>query len=107
MLRASSKSEGKAIALRGVLTPELLKVKVEGEELLIPFADAAVKHERDKLAKARDQILAAMGSGALVDAAALVGNFERMNRIADASGITLGEMGNMFRDIIVELDLKH
>jgi hypothetical protein len=59
-----------------------------GAELLA-FADAAVRRDDQPLAAARAVLLAAAGSEALVDAAAVIGNFQRMVRIADATGIAL------------------
>ena len=41
------------------------------------------------LGKARGRLLQAVGACGLVDAAAVVANFERMVRIADATGIPL------------------
>ena len=43
----------------------------------------------DERAAARDALRGAVGSAGLVDAAAVLGNFERMTRIADATGIAL------------------
>lgn len=56
---------------------------------LLAFADAAVQGEPGALAAARADLLEALGPEALVDAAAVVANFERMVRIADATGIPL------------------
>ena len=56
---------------------------------LLAFADAAVQGEPGALAAARADLLQALGPEALVDAAAVVANFERMVRIADATGIPL------------------
>jgi len=58
-------------------------------EVLLAFAEAAVQGEEGRLAAARQAVLDALGPEALVDAAAVVGNFERMTRIADATGIPL------------------
>ncbi len=55
---------------------------------LVAFVDAVMKDESDLPAR-RDAVAAAMSDEALVDAAAVIGNFERMNRIADATGIAL------------------
>lgn len=41
------------------------------------------------LEEAREAVRAALGEAALVDAAAIIGNFERMVRIADGTGIPL------------------
>lgn len=105
MLRASSKIEGKEIALRGVLDPATARIGVDQEEQLIAFADAAVRRDAAALAAAREELIARLGRAAAVDAAVLVGNFERMNRIADACGIELGPLATMFRDIVRELEL--
>jgi len=56
---------------------------------LAAFAEAAVAGDEARLAAARQGVLDALGAEALVDAAAVVGNFERMTRIADATGIPL------------------
>jgi hypothetical protein len=67
-------------------------------EALVQFAEAAVEagpgapggcREDPALVETRDALLQALGSEALVDAAAVVGNFQRMDRIADATGIPL------------------
>src|SRR3989337_2678524 len=99
MLRASSKAEGKNIALRGIVDRRAPPPGIEQAEILLEFADAAVQRDVPT-ALARDKVRAALGPGALVDAAVLVGNFERMNRIADACGIALGPLAAMFRDVV-------
>lgn len=105
MLRASSRLEGKAVALRRVLDPATQPIGVDQEEVLIAFANAAVARQSRELAAARERLAARLGIDACVDAAVLVGNFERMNRIADACGIALGPLATMFQDIVRELDL--
>ena len=56
-------------------------------EKLAAFAEAAVVGDSAQLASARDDLRAAVGSAGLVDAAGVVGNFQRMVRIADGAGI--------------------
>jgi hypothetical protein len=56
---------------------------------LVAFAEAAVAGDGAELATARDALREAAGSAALVDAAGVVGNFERMVRIADGTGIPI------------------
>jgi hypothetical protein len=58
-------------------------------ESLLAFAEAAVKGSDDELARARTRLLEDLGPECLVDAAAVVSNFERMVRIADSTGIPL------------------
>jgi len=58
------------------------------------------------LAAARQRLLDAMGAEALVDTAAVVGNFERMTRIADSTGIPLdGPVTAMTQDIRDDLGI--
>jgi len=72
-------TDGKAAAASGVdHAPEL-----------VALAEALVGEDDAALARARAALLAAMGAEALVDAVAVASNFERMVRIADATGIPL------------------
>jgi hypothetical protein len=62
---------------------------VPHEAALVAFAEAAVQDDEAALKTARRRLLNEMGSDALVDAAAVASNFERMVRIADSTGIPL------------------
>jgi len=93
MLRASVEFEGGSADLSGIVKgAKAGDAGVAHGALLTAFADAAVQGDAAHLATARDALRAAAGSAALVDAAGVVGNFERMVRIADASGIPLDGM---------------
>lgn len=56
---------------------------------LVRFAEAVVVGDDEELDAAREALLDAVGPEAFVDAAAVVGNFQRMVRIADGTGIPL------------------
>jgi hypothetical protein len=58
-----------------------------GSELLA-FAESVISHPAD-LEDRRRAVQAALGDDALVDAAGIVANFQRMVRIADGTGIPL------------------
>ena len=58
-------------------------------DLLIAFAEAVPGEDDNALVRARGALAAALGSAALVDAAAVVGLFNAIDRIADATGIPL------------------
>ena len=74
---------------------------------LLAFTDAAVRGSEAELAAARQAVLDAVGSEGLVDAAAVVGNFQRMTRIADSTGIPLDAPVNVMADDLQdELGLK-
>jgi len=59
-----------------------------GTELLA-FADAMVGEDDEALTHVRHAVIEALSPGAMVDAAGVASNFERMVRIADATGIPL------------------
>ena len=59
--------------------------------VLLRFAEAIVRRDHAATRQAREALVARIGADAMVDAAAVASNFERMTRIADATGITLGE----------------
>ena len=59
-------------------------------DALVSFAEAVVSRDRATIATAREALIEAMGVEAMVDAAAVAANFERMVRIADGTGIPLG-----------------
>ena len=56
---------------------------------LVAFAEAALGDDDAALAAARDQVHALLGPDGLVDAAAVVGLFNAIDRVADATGIPL------------------
>ncbi|MBW2415826.1 MAG: hypothetical protein JRG76_15080 [Deltaproteobacteria bacterium] len=58
-------------------------------DVLLAFSEAAVTGTEEELSSARSAVVDAMGEEAMVDAAAIIGNFQRMVRIADSTGIPL------------------
>jgi hypothetical protein len=88
MLRASIEYQGRDGDLRAIT--EGSKIGDGGiphGERLTSFAEAAVAGDPAQLATARDDLRAVAGSAVVVDAAAVIGNFQRMVRIADGTGI--------------------
>ena len=59
-----------------------------GTELLA-FADAMVGEDDEALTHVRHAVIETLSPAAMVDAAGVASNFERMVRIADATGIPL------------------
>ena len=64
---------------------------VEHGSLLIAFAEAMVGDDDTTLTHARHAMIEGFSPEAMVDAAGVASNFERMVRIADATGIRLDE----------------
>jgi hypothetical protein len=90
MLRASVEAKQGEVDLRAISAGARDdSVGVKHARELTAFAEAAVSRDAAALARARDALRAKAGSAALVDAAGVIGNFERMTRIADATGIPL------------------
>jgi hypothetical protein len=107
MLRASIEYYGRDADVR-VITEgaKLGDAGIPHGERLATFAEAAVKGDAAELATARDALRDAAGSAALVDAAAVVGNFERMVRIADGTGIPVDSvMSTLSEDMREDLGL--
>lgn len=108
LLRASSEVIGDAVELSAINAGASAAAGsgIAHAEALIALADAQVGDDDAALAAARARVLAEMGSDALVDAVAVVANFERMVRIADATGTPLDPpIATMATGLRAELDL--
>ena len=100
MLRASIEYEGVEGRVDGIAQgAKVGDAGIEHGELLTAFADAAVAAsfggDTAPLDSARDALRDAAGSAVVVDAAGVIGNFQRMVRIADGSGIPLDRVVEM------------
>lgn len=62
---------------------------VADADLLLPFADAALSGDETRLAPIRARITNRLGHAAMLDAAAVIGGFNGITRLADATGIPL------------------
>ncbi len=91
LLRASSEVAGDTVDLSAIREGESAAggSGIAHAEALIALADAQVGDDDTVLATARARLLAEVGAEAFVDATAVVANFERMVRIADATGTPL------------------
>jgi hypothetical protein len=58
-------------------------------DLLIEFGEAVLGDDDARLARARTAVAEKMGTAALVDAAGVVGVFNAIDRVADATGTPL------------------
>jgi len=107
LLRGSGESRGIQYDIRAI-SKTGLKVGVEHEDLLVEFADAVMRPDEGRLTTAREAILEEMGAVALVEAAAVAGNFNQMVRIADSTGIPIDSMAMQMTEPTRELlDINH
>lgn len=92
LLRASSEVNGHPVDLHAVTDPaRAADSGVANAAALIALADAMVGDDTAALARARERVRAELGAAQLVDGVAVASNFERMVRIADATGIPLDD----------------
>lgn len=93
MLRASIETQGEEADVRAVTDASAAEDSgVPGAAALVAFVEATLSGDADEIEAARDGAREAVGAEAMVDAAAVIGNFERMTRIADGTGIPLDTM---------------
>ena len=106
MLRESSRARGDTVELQSIVVGRDVDSQVPGSAELIRLVDAALTDPTD-LAEARAAVTASLGTPALIDAAGVIGNFQRMVRIADSTGIPVdGAMAEMTTDLRAELGLN-
>ncbi len=92
LLRASSQSLGEEVELDGVVQGvDAVDTRMPASKELVAFADAVVAGSEEELTAARTALLSVASPEEFVDAAGVVGNFERMVRIADGTGIPLDD----------------
>ena len=97
---------GQAVDLSAVTETAAGDGGVEHGERLLAFTDAAMGDDDARLDHARRALRAVLSPEAFVDACALVGAFNVVDRIADATGIPLDPMLHaMSGDVRAELGL--
>jgi hypothetical protein len=101
MLRASVETEGNEVDYRGITDAASAEdSSVPGAGALIGLVEASLSsNEEDRIA-ARERVRSELGSEVLVDAAGVIGNFERMVRIADGTGIPLDAPVNVATEAV-------
>jgi DNA-binding phage protein len=107
MLRVSTQTTGNEFdlaAVNGDADLAARDVNFGGE--LIRFAEAVARHDEPALAEARQRLLEVAGPKVTVDAAGVAANFQRMVRIADATGIPADHIdSDLSREIRTTLGL--
>lgn len=88
MLSSSSEAYGYGLDIAAVADPEVPS-GVPGGGHLIAMVDAFLLGATTDQVKARRNLVEELGPAAFVDAAAVFGNFEMMNRIAEGTGIPI------------------
>ena len=106
-LRGNALAKNREIDIRQVRTEENADDGgIDCGRELNSFVDAFMSHDEAQLSQAREALVNAMGAAGMVEAAAVAGNFQRMVRIADSTGITLGGFETVTEDLRGELDIN-
>ena len=101
MLRASVETEGNEVDYRGIADAASAEdSSVPGAGALIGLVEASLSSNEENGIEARARVRRELGSEALVDAAGVIGNFERMVRIADGTGIPLDAPVNVATEAV-------
>lgn len=104
MLSWSGKAQGIAVDLA------TLTVGVDHAGLLLDFAQVATSPAGDdhELVRVRTTLVEALGESVMVDAAAVVANFEMMTRLAEGTGAVLHNLASVRAGTVVGADaFKH
>jgi hypothetical protein len=105
LLRASGQPTERTFDLRGVFD-DASGVGVDHAIELIRFADAAVIRDAEATRRARKAVIAAMGEAAMIDAAAVIGGFDGITRVTDATGLPIEpQKAELTADLRTELEL--
>ena len=89
MLRVSSQVHGDQVNLQSLVSGASVSSGVPGDTVLLEFAEAVFAGDPASIAGSREAVSGELGESAMIDAAAVIANFHRMVRIADATGIPL------------------
>ena len=93
MLRVSAKLAGDTVDLTALTGAcEGKDAGVKHGALLLAFAEAVMSRDSATLTMARDALEQASSAGIVIEAAGVAANFQRMVRIADATGIPVDDM---------------
>ena len=98
--------QGTPVDLSRVNTPGADDGGVAHGALLLAFTDAVMGDDDARLARERKALRAVLSDEAFVDTCAVIGAFNVVDRIADATGIPLDEgLAAMSAEVREELDL--
>ena len=100
MLSLSSVKTNTLLDLAAVTDPSVDPLTPGGVELL-GLVDAVLARSTD-IAAAAQAVITKLGPTGLVDAAAVIGNYQMMNRVADGTGIPVGQGSRIRNAALIE-----
>jgi hypothetical protein len=103
MLRESIEFAGDSIDLDGLADPACTRIEgIPHSEALLIYTNAFMGNDINALADAREKLAHEMSPAALVDAAGVASNFQRMVRIADSTGIPSDDIMALLQEDLCE-----
>ena len=107
MLRASAQTSGEDVDLAAIVEGAAVPTSVPGDQALLTFAETSLGDDAEAITQARQQVHKELGEPAMIDAAGVIANFQRMVRIADGTGIPLdAPMDALSADLREELGIR-
>ena len=107
MLRVSSEVDDETVNLESLVSGDAAGNNLPGSAPLLAFAEVALGDDAQAITTARDNVTEALGEAAMIDAAGIIANFQRMVRIADSTGIPLDPpVVMMTQDLRADLGLN-
>jgi len=88
MLSSSAIAHGYIVTLGAIADPSV-PIGIPGGTELLHLVDATISGSEADVADAQEAVISVLGPDSLVDAAAVLGNFEMMNRVAEGTGILI------------------
>ncbi len=107
MLRESIKAAGDSVDLEGLTDSSCLEIPgIAHSKILIEFADTFMSRDAEALADVRQRLEREMNVEAVIDAAGVASNFQRMDRIADGTGLRSDDqIRELQQDLVDQLGL--
>ena len=107
MLRESIKAKGDAVDLAGLADSSCLEIPgIAHSKILIEFSDVFMSREAEALADVRERLEQELNVEAVIDAAGVASNFQRMDRIADGTGLRSDDqIKELQQDLVDQLGL--
>jgi hypothetical protein len=107
LLRASGETTGETFSVKAV-TDGSHESGVPHGAALVRLAEATLGDDAAALSASREEVRQTLGSDGLVDAAAVIATFSKMDRIADGTGIPLdGPMDVLTQGLREEIGIDH
>ena len=89
LLEATARNAGIDIDLQSLVQGDRIDSGIPASKELLAFTEAVFREDKVQLPKTRQTLIETLGSKEMVDTGCIIGNFQRMNRIANGTGIAV------------------